>query len=98
MSLMSPGLVDSSHRSERTHGTLFCCILVQKELRDLQVGEMLCSSCMASWTPPWAGSPTVSQALRPLQPLTKALMCGWAIHVPTHRVCMNVSFLWFVCA
>ncbi len=38
----------------------------------------------------------VSQALKPLQPLTKALTCGWAIHVPTHLVCMNVSLLWFV--
>ncbi len=78
------------------HGTLFCSTLVQEELCGLQVGEMLFSSCTASWTPPWAGSPTVSQALRPLQPLTKALTCGWAIHVPTHLVCMNVSLLYFV--
>lgn len=57
---------------------------------------MLFSSCTASWTPPWAGSPMVSQALKPLQPLTKGLMCGWAIHVPTHLVCMTVSLVWFV--
>ena len=48
MSLMSIDLVESSHRSEGTHGTLFCSTLVQEELRGLQVGEMLFSSCTAS--------------------------------------------------
>jgi len=47
MSPMSIDLVESSHRSEGTHGTLFCSTLVQEELRGLQVGEMLFSSCTA---------------------------------------------------